>query len=151
MRSIPFLLAAACATAGPRYGSIAIKSGANAAARPVSYSVGKATISSSDLQASVDQGCVRGSMRGTPIQFCSDPANPKHWTGGSGDFTATPSEDGRILQVDGYITVESGRQYSMTQAIRLGDGPQWDEMRRNPALLAIAATAADLQAARIPH
>jgi hypothetical protein len=151
MRSIPVLLAAACATAGPRYGSIAIKSGANAAARPVSYSVGKGTVSGSDLQASVDQGCVRGSMGGTPIQFCSDPANPNHWSGGSGDFTAIASEDGHAVQVDGYLTVGPGRQYSMTQAIRLGEGPQWDELRKNPALLAIAATAADLQAARIPH
>ena len=151
MRPIPILLAAACATAGPRYGSIAIKSGADAAARPVSYSVGKGSISSSDLQASVDQGCVRGSMGGTPIQFCSDPANPNHWSGGSGDFTAIPSEDGRVVQVDGYMTVGAGRQYSMTQAIRLGEGPQWDELRKNPALLALAATAADLQAAHIRH
>lgn len=151
MRFISLLLAAACATGGARYGSIAIKSGADAAARPVSYSVGKGTISSSDLVVSVDRGCLRGSVGGTPIQFCSDPANPNHWSGGSGDFTATPTEDGRTVQVDGYLIVGPGRQYSMAQGIRLGEGPQWDELRKNPALLAIAATAADLHAARIPH
>jgi hypothetical protein len=151
MRFISLLLAAACATGGPRYGSIAIKSGADAAARPVSYSVGKGTISSSDLVVLVDRGCRRGSVGGTPIQFCSDPANPNHWSGGSGDFTATPTEDGRTVQVDGYLIVGPGRQYSMAQGIRLGEGPQWDELRKNPALLAIAATAADLHAARIPH
>jgi len=145
------LVTAACATAGPRYGTIALKSGANAAARPVSYSVGKGTIASPNLEARVDQGCVRGTMSGTPIQFCQDPSNPTHWVGSSGDFTAVPAADGHTVHVDGYFMVTPGRQYSMTQTIRLGDGPQWDELRKNPELLAIAMTAADLGAANIPH
>jgi hypothetical protein len=37
----------------------------------------------------------------------------------------------------------------MDQTIPLGNGPQWEELRRRPELLAIASTAADLQAARI--
>jgi hypothetical protein len=150
MRSISLLLAAACATTGGTgSGTIAIKSGANAAARPVNYSVGKGGISGSNLDARVEQGCIRGSLGGTPIQFCADPANPNRWTGGSGDFIAIVSPDGRSLSVDGYLTLDARRQISMSQVIPLGDGPQWDELRRNPALLAVAATAADLQAAQI--
>jgi hypothetical protein len=152
MRIAFLLLAAACATSGSAgSGTIAIKAGANYAARPVTYSVGKGVITSSDLDARVDDGCVRGVMRGTPIQFCSDPANPDHWTGASGDFTAVRSSDGRNVSVDGYISLDAGRQIAMTQVIPLGQGPQWDELRRNPALLAIAATAADLTAAHIRH
>jgi hypothetical protein len=55
------------------------------------------------------------------------------------------------MPVRGRFTVEAGRDYGMTQQVDVGDGPQWDELRRNPALLAIAATAADLQAARVRH
>jgi hypothetical protein len=151
MRSIPLLCSIACATTAAPYGTIAIKSGANAAARPASYSVGQGTISSSDFRASIDQDCVRGFVGRTPLEFCRDPANPNHWTGGSGEFTAIPSENGHLLRVDGYLTVSPGREYSMTQGIELGQGPQWDELRKNPALLALAATAADLQAAHIRH
>ena len=117
----------------------------------MSYSVGKGSITSSDMQASVDQGCVRGVMRSTPVEFCRDPDNPNHWTGASGDFTVVPSQDGHSVLVDGYLMVEPGRQYSMTQGIQLGDGPQWEELRKNPELLALAASAADLRAAHVRH
>ena len=146
------LLAVACATSGAgQYGTIAIKSGANAAARPVTFSVGKGIISSSDMQAYLDHDCIHGSVGRTPIDFCRDPADPNHWAGSSGEFFVVPPEGSRVLQVRGQFTVEAGRAYAMTQGIDLGDGPQWDELRRNPALLAVAATAADLRAARIAH
>ena len=152
MRSIPLLLCVACATTGPKpYGTIAIKSGADAAARPASYSVGQGTISSSDFRASIENDCVRGFVASTPLDFCRDPANPNHWTGASGDFTVAPSENGHLLRVDGYMNVAPGRDYSMTQGIELGHGPQWDELRKNPALLALAATAADLKAAHVRY
>ena len=153
MRTIPILLAAACATSGGAgYGTIAIKSGADAAARPVTFSVGKGSLSSSDMQAYLDKDCIRGSVGRTPIDFCRDPANPNHWAGSSGDFVvAPPAQGGHVLQVQGYFNVAPGRDYAMTQGIDLGDGPQWDELRRNPALLAIAATAADFVAARVRH
>ena len=152
MRSIPLLLCMACATAsGAPYGTIAIKSGADAAARPASYSVGQGTISSSDFRASIEEDCVRGIVGATPLQFCRDPANPNHWSGGSGDFTVIPSANGHLLRVDGYLSVAPGRDYSMSQGIELGQGPQWDELRKNPALLALAATAADLKAAHVRH
>jgi hypothetical protein len=51
--------------------------------------------------------------------------------------------------VSGYLALDAARRVQMDQSIPLGKGPQWDELRKNPALLAIAATAADLQAAHI--
>src|SRR6266446_100640 len=146
MRSITLLLAAACATSsGSSGGTIAIKSFGYPSARPVSYSVGKGVITGSNLDARLDQGC----MRGTPIQLCSDPANPNHWTGATGDFTAVLSPDKRSVNVEGYLLLDPIRQVEVSQVIPLGQGPAWDELRRNPALLVIASTAADLRAAHI--
>ena len=150
MRSISLLLAAACATSGsPTGGTIAIKSFGYPSARPVSYSVGKGVISGSNLDARLDQGCIRGTMRGTPILLCSDPANPNHWSGTTGDFTAVLNPNGRSVNVEGFLLLDPTRQVMLNQVIPLGDGPAWDELRRNPALLVIASTAADLQAAHI--
>ena len=116
------------------------------------FSVGQATISGSRLHATLaDHGCIRGSVGGTPLDFCRDSTNPNHWAGNSGDFTAVASPDGHSVNVDGYMTLDTRRQASMTQVVRLGDGAQWDELRKNPALAAIAATAADLEAAHIRH
>ena len=151
MRAIFLALAAACATGGSQYGTVTIKSFANQAAPASRFSVGQGTISGSSLNATLNEGCIRGSVGGTPIQFCRDAANLNHWTGGSGDFVAVASPDGHSVNVDGYMTLDARRQASMTQVVRLGDGPQWDELRKNPALAAIAATAADLEAAHIRH
>ncbi|OLD06329.1 MAG: hypothetical protein AUI90_13300 [Deltaproteobacteria bacterium 13_1_40CM_3_69_14] len=115
----------------------------------MTYTVGKGAISGSNLDARLDGDCVRGAIRDIPVQFCRDPANPNHWVGGSGDFTAMPTPDGKSVSVDGYLVLDAGRKVAMTQVIPLGEGPQWDELRRNPALLAIAATASDLEALRI--
>jgi hypothetical protein len=150
MRSIPLLLAAACATSGRSPGgTIAIKPYANLSARPVSYSVGRGVITGSNLDARLEQGCIRGTMRATPIQLCSDPANPNHWSGTTGDFTAVLSPDGRSVNVEGFLLLDPTRQVMLNQVIPVGDGPAWDELRRNPALLVIASTAADLHAAHI--
>ena len=59
----------------------------------------------------------------------------------------TPAAD--MAVVSGYWNLDTGRTVSMSQDVRLGQGSQWDELRRNPALLAIAATAADLQAVHL--
>jgi hypothetical protein len=133
-------------------GTISIKSGANAAARPVMFTVGKGVVTSSDMQIRLDQDCVRGNVGRTPVDFCRDPKNPNHWAGASGDFYVTPVPEGaKYLQVQGYFTVAPGRDYAMTQGIDVGEGPQWDELRRNPELLAVAATAADFLAAHVRH
>jgi hypothetical protein len=149
MRAIPLmLLAAACATSRGSEGTIVLHSFTNQAAGPIRYSVGKGSITGRDLVATVQGDCISGSVGRTPINFCKDPANPNHWSG-TGEFVAVKDPDGHHVNVDGYMLLDTRRQASMTQLIPLGEGPQWDELARNPALLAIAATAADLQAGRI--
>jgi len=153
MRVLCLLLAAACATStgtrSPGAGTIAIKSVANASAPPVTYSVGNGVVSGSNLDLRLDEGCIRGTLRRSLIQLCSDPADPDHWTGTAGDFTAVASPDGKSVKVDGYLLLDSLRQLDITQVLRLEGGPGWDEMRKHPALLALATTAADLQALRV--
>src|SRR5712675_1825027 len=121
MRFLSLLLVAACASSNasraPGAGSIAIKSVANASAPPVTYSVGSGLVSGSDLDLRLDQGCIRGTMRRAPIQLCSDPANPNHWAGASGDFTAVASPDGKSVKVDGYLLLDSLRELDITQII----------------------------------
>jgi hypothetical protein len=155
MRFLSLLLVAACASSNasraPGAGSIAIKSVANASAPPVTYSVGNGVVSGSNLDLRLDQGCIRGTLRKEPIQLCSDPANPNHWVGASGDFTAVASPDGKSVKVDGYLLVDTLRELDITQIIPVENGPGWDEMRKQPALLALATTAADLSALRGRH
>ena len=125
------------------------KSFANQAARPVTVSVGKGHVAGSDLDAWLDDGCVRGNWGRIPLQFCRDDkgAGPaQHWSGASGEFSLKPSPDGKHVDVDGYWNLDTRRTVSMTQTLQLGNGAEWDELRRNPALLAVAATAADMQA-----
>jgi len=88
-------------------------------------------------------------MQRTQIQLCSDSLNTNHWTGTNGDFTAVLSPDGHSVNVEGYFLLDPIRQVTLNQVIPLGEGPAWDELRRNPALLVIATTAADLRAAHI--
>ncbi len=140
------LLAAACGTANPHYGQVVIKSYANLASRPITYSVDKGRVWSSDFDAMVEGDCIRGVMRSIPLQFCreSKPGPVERWAGSSGEFTVQNLGDS--VAIDGYMMVRPGRQVSMSQTLPLGQGPQWEELRRNPALLAVAATAADLKA-----
>jgi len=146
------LLLAACATSreagsGSGSGTLALKSYANAAAPPVTYSVGNGVISSSNLDLRLDQDCIRGSMRRNPVQLCKDPANPNRWNGDSGDFTAIVSPDGKSVNVNGFLYLGSSlRQADISQVLPIGEGPAWDEMRKNPALLVMATAATDLEA-----
>ena len=144
------LLSVACATSGEAgSGTLALKSVANASAPPVTYSVGNGVISSSNLDARLDQDCLRGSMDRNPIELCRDPANPNHWTGTSGDFTAVTSPDAKSVNVNGFLYLGSSlRQADISQVLPLGEGAAWDQMRKNPALLVIATAATDLQALR---
>ena len=104
----------------------------------------------SDLDVWQDGNCVRGAWGRVPVDFCRDDKGDQpmqHWAGSSGEFTVTPAAD--MAVVSGYWNLDTGRTVSMSQDVRLGQGSQWDELRRNPALLAIAATAADLQAVHL--
>ena len=148
MRALPLLLALGCATGAARSGSVTFKSFSNLAARPVSYSVGAGHIVGTDLDLRDDQGCVRGNWGRIPLDFCRDDKGigpAQHWSGSSGQFTVQPVGD--RMAVRGELILDTRRIVSMDQDVAIGTGSQWDELRLHPALLAVAATAADLQAA----
>lgn len=147
MRAFLLLLAAGCATGASSYGSVSFKSFSNAGARPASFSVGKGEVVGSGLDLREDQGCIRGSWGRIPLDFCRDDkgaGSAQHWSGTSGQFAVTPSADS--VAVRGELILDTLRIVSMDQDVRIGQGKQWDELRRHPALLAVAATTADLVA-----
>jgi len=86
-------------------------------------------------------------MGGTPHPALQRPREPESLSGATGDFTAVLSPDKRSVNVEGYLG--PGRQLPLNQVIPLGEG-RVGPAAANPALLVIASTAADLQAARIP-
>jgi hypothetical protein len=152
MRAIPLLLALGCATGAARSGTVTFKSPANAAARPVNYSVGQGRVVGSDLDIREADGCVRGNWGRIPLDFCRDDKGDgpaQHWSGPSGQFSVAPGD--KAMTVDGVLILDTGRAVSMNQYVPYGEGAPWDELRSHPALLAVAATAADLQASGLSH
>ena len=141
------MLMAACATSrAGSYGVVTFKPSADYQSRPIQYSVGKGHVAGSDLDLWLDGGCVRGAWGRVPIDFCRDDkgGGSQHWKGASGDITLTPLGD--QLAVEGYWILDTGRGVPMTQQIPMEKGGGWDELRREPVLLALAASAAYLQA-----
>lgn len=134
-------MCAACATGGANYGSVTFKASRAAGAPPSSYTVGPRHISGSLANAYVEDGCVRGTMGRLPLTLCDE--GNGHWTGASGDLhVATQGND---VLADGYLQLGAGRRVELAnERIPLGQGTQWDELRRTPVLAAIASTAADL-------
>jgi hypothetical protein len=148
MRALLLLMAVGCASgASSSYGSVTFKSFSNMAARPVAYSVGKGHVVGHDLDLSESEDCVRGNWGRIPLDFCRDTkatGPEQHWSGSSGAFTVAPA--GTKFAVRGTMILDNRRAVSMDQDVSVGEGAQWDELKRHPALLAVAATAADLSA-----
>ena len=152
MRASILILLAACATAGGgSTGTVTLKPSSNYAARPVMYSVGKQHVSGTALDVSIRDNCIRGTWGSVPVNFCrEDKGGPvQQWKGATGEFTV--AAEGNQVSVDGFWTLDTGRTVSMTQVIPVEQGGGWDELRQNPALLAVAVTAANLGAQHIAH
>jgi hypothetical protein len=148
MRTLLLTLVLGCATGAANSGTVTFKSMANAAARPVSFSVGQGRVVGSDLDIREADGCIRGNWGRIPLDFCRDDKGSgpeQHWAGSSGQFSVVPEE--KAVTASGVLILDTGRAVSMDQRIPVGEGAPWVELRRHPALLAVAATAADLQAA----
>jgi hypothetical protein len=138
------VVAIACATARPNYGSVAIKPAGAAGAPPASFTVGAAHISGRLVDAYVEGGCLRGTMGRTPLQLCDE--GNGHWTGSSGDLTAKLTPDGKAVAVEGQLQLDTGHVMQLGgERLELGEGKQWDELRRQPVLLVVATAAADLR------
>ena len=152
MRALILLAILGCATAAAPNQTVTFRSYGNPGTPPITVSVGRGHISGGTLNAWVDEGCIHGNLGRLPVQFCRDDKGDsavQHWSGTSGEFTVRPSDDGQRFDVDGYWQLDARRMVPLNQTIPVGQGAQWNELRKNPGLLVIASTAADLQSVGI--
>jgi hypothetical protein len=135
-----FGLVLGCATGNSGHlGMLAVKP-ADAGAPPVTFSVARGHVVGTHLDVRLeDNGCLRGTLGNSPLVLCPD---GDRWAGPSGNFTVEPA--GNAVRVDGWLTLRGGRDVPITGTIALGQGPQWDELRQHPVLLAVATMAAEL-------
>jgi hypothetical protein len=133
-----------------RLGDIRLVQYGNPSATPIVLSVQTGRIVSPDVDLAVDpDGCIRGRVPGGDIEVCSKTPPPplapgEHvelWSGNGGNFTVELTNGGNDLRADGFLRPTGGLTIPMNATIPLGQGPQWDELRGHPALLAIAAAA----------
>ena len=113
------------------------------------FSLQKGRILSPDLDLVVEaDGCIRGSVRSSIIELCQKGSPPaakegaelvEHWQGLGGDFIVELEEKSTRLRADGYLRIGPGSGSPIQVTLPLGQGPQWDEIRRHPAFLAVAA------------
>ena len=142
---------AACAAGRPRLGEIRLRPYGNLTASLSSFSVQQGRILSPDLDLTVEEdGCIRGLWRRNPLQLCqTKPPEPsregaqqvQHWQGLGGDFVVELEENGTRMRADGYLSPGGGasRGFPIQATLPMGKGPHWDELRKHPALLAVAA------------
>ena len=120
-----------------------------------SFSVQQGRIFSPDIDLTVeDDGCIRGVWGRNPLQICpKTPPEPareggfhtEHWQGLGGDFVVELEENGTRMRADGYLSAGGVRGVPVQATLPMGKGPQWDELRKHPALLAVAATMAGVR------
>jgi hypothetical protein len=139
------VLLLACASSRQGHlGTLAVKP-VNAVLPPITFSVGRGRVVGSHLDVRIeDNGCMRGTFGSSPLVLCGerDANGVEHWSGASGNFMVQPL--GNAVRVDGWLMLRVGQQVPIAGTIPLGQGPQWDELREHPGLLAIAAMAAEL-------
>jgi hypothetical protein len=152
-----FVLAAACATTGsnrPQLGTIHLRPYTAPGTSPAVFSVQQGRILSPDLDVVAEaDGCLRGHAGNSPVELCPAKGTPppekpgdkvEQWTGPTGNFTLELMDGGSRLRMDGFMRAAGGRmggrEIPMNATVPLGKGPHWDELRKHPAFLALAAT-----------
>jgi hypothetical protein len=144
------LALAGCASGRASLGNINLRPYGDPGRVQTTFGVQEGRIVSPNLDLVVEpDGCMRGSLVNNLVQLCKQPsARPpekagdlvERWSGTGGDFTLQLMEGGRELRADGYLRAAQGT-LPLHTTIPLGQGPQWDELRKHPALLAVAAAA----------
>jgi hypothetical protein len=143
-------LAAACATTDrAQYGSIRLRHYGDPTATPAVFSVQQGRILSPDLDVVQDpDGCLRGRARSIHLDLCPAKSTPpaeqsgdkvEQWAGPTGSFTLELMDHETRLRMDGFLGGGGSWQIPLNATIPLGRGPQWDELRKHPAFLALAA------------
>ena len=151
----------ACAPARASLGNFNLRRYENAADSPTTYGVQEGRLLSGTVDVAIDaDGCARGEVApGAMVVLCPKKVSGEpqekggqlvRWTGIGGDFVTEVSADGKELRVDGQLTsLRRRRQASATLQVHAtllyGDGPQWDELRSHPVLLAVAAAVTGVQ------
>jgi len=150
-------LLSACATSSdrPRLGDITLRPYGSITAPQTTFSVQQGRILSPDVDVTVEpDGCLRGTVGTSPFQVCNKgPVAPlkegaekvEHWQGTGGDFVVELEDRGTRLRADGTLIAGPGRGLPLQVTLALGQGPQWDEIRKHPALLAVAAAVAGVR------
>jgi hypothetical protein len=124
-------------------------------ATPLTYTVEEGRIFSPDLDLTIGRdGCVRGRVSVGMVVLCQSGSPPpaltaggrvEQWVGASGNFTLELMDSGSSLRMDGYLRPGAAWELAMQATLLMGRGPQWEELRRNPVLLAIAAAMAGVR------
>lgn len=154
MRGLPFLLLAACASSRAGLGEVRFRPYTQFAGYPTVFSVQEGRIFNPDLDVVLQpDGCLRGTIATAPVQLCSkaEKAPPEkegdvveHWAGVGGDVTLELQDQGKKLRMDGFLKLGAGT-LPVQATVLIGQGPQWEELRKHPILLALAAAAAGVR------
>ena len=150
-------LSTACATESRvRLGDINLRPYGSLTASISTFSVQEGRILSPDLDLSVQpDGCIDGMMRhNQPLHMCKTKEAPEperdgaekveHWHGLGADFVVELEDHGQRMRADGFLSPSGqlSRALTIQATLPLGTGRVWDELRKYPALLAVAAAVA---------
>lgn len=148
-------LCAACAPTRASLGDLTLRPYQSALSSNVTFGVQEGRLVGNSVDVAIDpDGCARGEVSpGTMVVLCPKPiaGQPQQeggklilWTGLGGNFATEVSADGKQLRVDGSLGgPRLSRQVHTT--LLFGSGPQWDELRTHPVLLAVAAAVTGVQ------
>lgn len=141
---------AACGPARQRLGDVTLRS-SSVYGGFLTFGVEEGHIVSPELDASYDErGCVKGMLGSDLLHLCrqanaGEPAVAgnavQRWSGSSGDFTLEVDPPGSALRMDGFVR-RGIYSLPLMATVPFGRGRQWDELRRHPELLALAAALA---------
>lgn len=148
-------LSLACAPVRASLGNFNLRPYENAASSPTTYGVQEGRLIGGAIDLAIDpDGCARGEVSpGSMVVLCPKKVTGEpqeaggklvRWTGIGGDFVTEVSADGKELRVDGQL-IGRRRNRQVHATLVYGDGPQWDELRSHPVLLAVAAAVTGVQ------
>ena len=148
-------LSAACVPPRASLGNFNLRPYQDISSSPTTYGVQEGRLIGGAIDLAIDpDGCARGEVSpGSMVVLCPNKVTgaPQEvggklvrWTGIGGDFVTEVSEDGKELRVDGRLI---GRRHDRQVHATLvyGEGPQWNELRSHPVLLAVAAAVTGVQ------
>lgn len=135
-------LVSGCAASSRSLGDIRLRPYSDSTGLPATFEIQDGRVLGRDLDVLLaSDGCIRGTFGLRPVEFCRrQGAAPgvELWSGSSGRFTLELREDG--IHVDGVLGNQAAPlERPILATLPLGKGPQWDELRRHPALLVVAA------------